>query len=283
MSTSFYEYYHGQTGLAVGVKAKLFSEQTEYQLVEVFETDTWGNLLVIDGMVMLSEQDEFVYHEMLSHTALFTHPDPKRVLIIGGGDGGTAREVMKHPGIRRVDMVEIDEAVVRASKKFLPDVGDFDNPKLKVHFEDGISFVQNVTEPYDLIIVDGSDPEGPAEGLFARSFIEACYQALSPDGVLSTQTESPWIASYHPSMNRVYGALESLFQYASPYLCYIPLYPSGMWSMICASKRSDPTGEATLERSTKGVPGLSGLKYYNPEVHLGAFALPDFVRTIFES
>src|SRR6056297_3306214 len=134
MPLQYNEYYNEQTGLTVGLKKLLFSKQTAYQLVEVYETDTWGNLLTIDGMVMLSEKDEFVYHEMLVHVPLFTHPNPENVLIIGGGDGGSAREALKHKNVKKVDMVEIDETVVRASKRFLPNVGDFNNPRLNVIF-----------------------------------------------------------------------------------------------------------------------------------------------------
>src|SRR6056297_1559877 len=141
MPLQYNEFYNARTGLTIGLKKLLFSKQSQYQLVEVYETDTWGNLMTIDCMVMLSERDEFVYHEMLAHVGLFTHPNPERVLIIGGGDGGTAREVLRHDSVQHVDMVEIDEAVVRASKKFLPEVGDWDNPKLNVRFEDGLRFV----------------------------------------------------------------------------------------------------------------------------------------------
>ncbi|MCC5914936.1 MAG: hypothetical protein JJU46_11215, partial [Balneolaceae bacterium] len=154
MPLQYNEFYNEQTGLTIGLKKLLFSKESEFQTVEVYETDTWGNLMTIDGMVMLSERDEFVYHEMISHIAMFTHPNPKRVLIIGGGDGGTAREVLKHTSVEQVDMVEIDKTVVDASKLHLPGVGDFDNPKLNVLYEDGIAFVKNVKQPYDVIIID---------------------------------------------------------------------------------------------------------------------------------
>lgn len=280
MPIQYNEFYNGRTGLTVGVNRLLFSRRSEYQLVEVYETDTWGNLMTIDGMVMLSEKDEFVYHEMLSHVGLFTHPEPERVLIIGGGDGGTAREVMKHPSVQTVDLVEIDRTVVEASKQFLPDVGDFDNPKLNVIIEDGISFVSKVKKTYDVIIIDGSDPVGPAEGLFEKSFYEYCYKALTDKGVLTTQTESPWIPSYHSSMQTVYKSISELFTFASTYLVYIPLYPSGMWSMMCGSKEHHPLDEIVLERVKKDSIQLTGLKYYNPDIHRSCFALPNFVAEI---
>ena len=280
MPLQYSEFYSEQTGLTIGLKKLLFSKQTEYQLVEVYETDTWGNLMTIDGMVMLSEKDEFVYHEMISHTAMFTHPNPERVLIIGGGDGGTAREVMKHPTVKHVDMVEIDKAVVDASKLHFSGVGDFENPKLRVHYEDGIAFVKNVTETYDIIIIDGSDPVGPAEGLFEKEFYQFCFDALGSDGVLTTQTESPWVESYHPSMKKVFGALNDLFPISKMYTCAIPLYPAGLWSMGIASKKEDPLGDATVNRIQSADNILKTLRYYNPDIHTASFALPTFVKNI---
>lgn len=280
MPLEYNEFYNEQTGLTIGLNKLLFSKQSDYQLVEVYETDTWGNLMTIDGMVMLSEKDEFVYHEMLSHVALFTHPNPKRVLIIGGGDGGTAREVMKHPSVGTVDMVEIDKTVVEASKEFLKDVGDFDNPKLNVLYEDGVEFVKNVSNPYDILIIDGSDPVGPAEGLFEKQFYQYCFDALSDDGVLTAQTESPWVESYHPSMKKVFGAINDLFPVSKMYLSFIPLYPAGMWSMACASKSEDPLSEAVSERIHKQIGHILPLKYYNADIHRGSFALPNFVSRL---
>ncbi|MCC5907000.1 MAG: polyamine aminopropyltransferase [Balneolaceae bacterium] len=282
MPLQYNEYYNEQTGLTIGLKKLLFSKQSEYQLVEVYETDTWGNLMTIDGMVMLSERDEFVYHEMISHVAMFTHPKPERVLIIGGGDGGTAREVLKHPSIQQVDMVEIDKTVVEASKLHFPGVGDFNNPKLNVLYEDGIAYVKNMKKPYDVIIIDGSDPVGPAEGLFEKDFYQFCLKALTPEGVLTAQTESPWVESYYPSMKKVFSALDDLFPISKMYLNYIPLYPAGMWSMACASRSEDPLGDGVLQRAESAQNILSALSYYNPDVHRGAFALPNFVKKIIQ-
>jgi len=280
MPLQYDEFYNERTGLTIGLKKLLFSKQSEYQLVEVYETDTWGNLMTIDGMVMLSERDEFVYHEMLTHVGMFTHPNPERVLIIGGGDGGTAREVMKHTSVIQVDMVEIDKTVVDASKLHMPQVGDFDNPKLNVLYEDGIAFIKNVKDPYDVIIIDGSDPVGPAEGLFEKEFYEMCYNALSDDGVLTAQTESPWVVAYHPSMKKVFHAIDDLFPVSKMYLSFIPLYPAGMWSMACASKLADPLSVEVTARIEEQISKLAPLDYYNADVHRGAFALPNFVSEI---
>ncbi len=281
MPLSYREYYHGKTGLTVGVERQLFSEQTPYQRVEVYETDTWGNLLTIDGMVMLSERDEFVYHEMLAHPALFAHPDPRRVLVVGGGDGGSAREVLRHESVERVDLVEIDEAVVRASREFLPEVGAWEDPRLRVLHEDGVAFVQEIGEPYDVILVDGSDPVGPAEGLFEKDFIRACYGGLTADGIFAAQTESPWVEAYHPSMRKVMEILENLYPHNRMYLAFIPLYPAGMWSFALGSRGNDPLSEEVLKRVEAGTNEFGkNLRYYNREVHTGAFALPNFVKEI---
>lgn len=280
MPLQYNEYYNERTGLTIGLKKLLFSNQSDYQLVEVYETDTWGNLMTIDGMVMLSERDEFVYHEMLSHVGIFTHPNPGRVLIIGGGDGGTAREVMKHSSVQHVDMVEIDKTVVDASKLHMPDVGDFDNPKLNILYEDGIAFIKNVTDPYDVIIIDGSDPVGPAEGLFEKDFFELCYNALADEGVLTAQTESPWVESYHSSMKKVFHAIDDLFPVSKMYLSYIPLYPAGMWSMACASKSESPLSDEVYQRIQQGIDRIQPLKYYNADLHKGSFALPNFVADL---
>lgn len=280
----FNEYYKGRSGLTLGIHKKIYSKQSPYQRVEVFETDAWGNLLTIDGLVMLSEKDEFVYHEMLSHVPLFTHPNPERILIIGGGDGGTAREVMRHSRVKSVDLVEIDETVVEACKRHLPAVGDFSNPKLSLRIEDGIQFIANSeNETYDVVIVDGSDPVGPAEGLFDTSFVEQCARILKSDGVFASQSESPWVEKYHPSMQYLVKGLRQYFPIVNPYLCAIPLYPTGLWSMVVASKQYDPKGNQISEEIEKeGDDFLKGCTYYTEELHYSAFALPAFVRKIFK-
>ncbi|MFW6347208.1 MAG: polyamine aminopropyltransferase [Cyclonatronaceae bacterium] len=277
------EFYNQNTGLTVGIKRQLFHEVTPYQTVEVFETDTWGNLMTIDGMVMLSEKDEFVYHEMMAHLPLLTHPKPENVLIIGGGDGGTAREVLRHESVKNVDMVEIDEAVVRASKLHMPEVGDFGNPKLNVIYENGLTFVDGPENTYDVIIIDGSDPVGPAVDLFKKEFYENCRRCLTENGVLISQTESPFVPAYHESIRSVQRAINDLFPVARLLLTYIPLYPSGMWSMSIASKQRDPLSEEVLrEIAERSASFQQKLKYYNKEMHAAAFALPGFVKQIIE-
>lgn len=282
MPLTYHEYYKGKTGLSVGVRNVLFSEESPFQRVEVLETDSWGNLLTIDDMVMLSEQDEFVYHEMLIHPGVATAPAVKRALIIGGGDGGSARELLKHESVEHVDLVEIDETVVNASKQYFPAVGAWEDPRLHLHLEDGIAFVERAKGEYDLIVIDGSDPVGPAEGLFRASFYESCLQALTPNGVLTVQTETPWVSSYHSSMRTVYHSLQALFPHVGIYLCAIPLYPTGLWSMICASRSDHPCSETVLERVEMIDQPEMGFRYYNRDIHSASFALPGFVREMME-
>lgn len=283
MALQYNEFYNERTGLTVGIRRQLFHEVTPYQTVEVFETDTWGNLMTIDGMVMLSEKDEFVYHEMMAHLPLLTHPNPENVLIIGGGDGGTAREVLRHESVKNVDMVEIDEAVVRASKQHMPGVGDFDNPRLNVIYANGLSFVQGPRNTYDVIIIDGSDPVGPAVDLFKKEFYENCRQCLTENGVLISQTESPFVPSYHESIRSVQRAIGELFPVGRLLLSYIPLYPAGMWSMSIASLQRDPLSDEVLEKIDGRTASFQhALKYYNKDVHAAAFALPGFVKQIIE-
>ncbi|MEX0685969.1 MAG: polyamine aminopropyltransferase [Balneolales bacterium] len=284
MPLQYNEFYNENTGLTVGIKKLLFSEQSEYQLVEVYETDTWGNLMTIDGMVMLSEKDEFVYHEMLTHVGMFSHPEPQKVLIIGGGDGGTAREVLKHRSVESVDLVEIDETVVRAAKQFLPNVGDFNNTRLQVIYENGLTFVEEAENKYDVIIIDGSDPVGPAVDLFKKEFYQNCHKALTSKGVLTAQTESPWIPGYHSSIRSLFNALDETFQTSGMYLGFVPLYPAGMWSFAFAGKDVHALSPQVTTRVETGTRALKpALKYFNEDIHKGSFALPNFVREIISS
>lgn len=239
--------------------------------------------MVIDGMVMLSEMDEFVYHEMLTHVGLFSHPNPQKVLIIGGGDGGSAREVLKHKSVKSVDMVEIDETVVRAAKQFLPNVGDFDNPRLNVIYENGLTFVEQSENKYDVIIIDGSDPVGPAVDLFKNEFYMNCHRALTEKGVLTAQTESPWMSGYHKSIKNLFSALNEHFKESEMYLGFVPLYPTGMWSFAFASKYLHAQSPEVLEKVKTTLPLKPALRYYNQEIHRGSFALPAFVRDILSS
>lgn len=280
----FTEFWDGRSGISFGVDGLLMSEESEFQRVEVVKTDVFGNLMLLDGLVMLTERDEFVYHEMIAHPALCLHPNPKRVLVVGGGDGGTVREVVKHESVEHVDLVEIDGLVVEASKRYFPTVASaFDHPKLGLKIEDGLAFVKNAAPgSYDVILVDSTDPVGFAEGLFGRAFYEDCVRALGPDGILVSQTESPFDERFQSQIQAAHQTLGTLFPHVSLYLASIPTYPMGTWSFVMASRTRRPVDdfdEAEAERRL--APFADGLKYYRAPLHRAAFTLPAFVDRLF--
>ncbi len=258
----------------------LFREKTPYQTVQVLDTYGYGKMLTIDNIIMCTERDEFHYHEMIAHPAMLAHGNVKRVLVIGGGDGGTVREVLKHSSVEEVVMVEIDEAVVRACKEFLPSMSsELHHPKLDLQIGDGIQYVADADEGmFDLIIVDGSDPVGPAEGLFSEAFYHNCYKALNSNGILVAQGESPkfnesaFVALHH-CLNSIFGK-ESTFCA----LYHATTYPTGMWSFQYGSKGDVHLLNDYDETRVTAFLAAHELQYYNEWIHKASFALPTFVR-----
>jgi spermidine synthase len=253
---------NGELALSIRFKGdRLFQEQSPYQVVEVFDTHSCGKMLTIDSMVMCTEWDEAAYHEMIAHVPMLTHPNIKNVLVIGAGDGGTIRELMRHPGIETVVMVEIDEAVVRASKLFLPTISSaFDNPKVT------------------LVIIDSSDPVGPSEGLFTKSFYEDVHRILRPGGVITVQSESP---SFNPkAFTELNPCLKSVFgeDQVHCYLVFIPTYPTGLWSLTYCSKNGPHPLKNFDAAKSAAFAKEHGLRYYNEDVHTAAFSLPTYIR-----
>ena len=263
---------------------KLYEATSPYQKVEIYDTHAYGNMLTLDGMVMTTEKDEYVYHEMISHIPLLTHPNPRRVLIIGGGDGGTARELLKNKNIEEVVMVEIDSLVVEASKKFLPSIScALDNPKLSLRIEDGIKYVNETKdEAFDIVIVDSTDPVGPGEGLFTEVFYKDVYRILKKDGIMITQSESPRFNQ--KVFKEIYDCYVAIYgsEKVHTYLAYIPTYPTGMWSFSYCSKGIAHPVESLNKESQAVFLKEHKLKYYNQAVHQAAFALPNFVKEILE-
>ena len=268
-----------RTSLSIKIKERLFCEQSPYQTVEVFETCDRGKMLTIDRMVMCTEADETSYHEMLVHVPMQTESNIKDVLVIGAGDGGTIRELVRYENIETITMVEIDEVVVRASKEFLPTISlALEHPKLNLLIDDGIKFVKEAQDSsYDLIIIDSSDPVGPSEGLFTKSFYQDVYRCLRPNGLISVQSESP---SFNPkAFGELNHCLKEVFgkDKVHCYLVFIPMYPSGIWSLTYASKSGlDPLNfnrDRVLEFTQK-----HNLSYYNADVHQSAFALPNYIK-----
>jgi len=260
--------------MSLKIKEKLHEERTPYQLIEVYETQTFGTLLVIDGCVMLTSRDNFLYHEMMSHPALFTHPAPKRVVIIGGGDCGTLREVLRHPGIEHVLQVEIDERVTRLSERFFPELCTANtDPRAEFHFDDGIAWMREAPAgSVDVIIVDSTDPFGPAEGLFGRDFYGNCARALGNEGLLVQQSESPLLhleilQSMHREMHAAGLGHRRILNFPQP------TYPSGWWCATLAGKHA-----GALEPRWEGIDTTAlDLRYYNAAIHRGALACANFM------
>ena len=276
MALWFDEAYEGKIRFGLKLKRGIFHGQSEFQSVDVVETEAFGRALALEGAWMTSERDEAHYHEMIVHPALTTARRIKRVLVIGGGDGGTVREVLRYPEVEHVTMVELDKLVVDACKEHMPDFGvPWDDKRLHLRFEDGIAYLRNYAgEPYDVILIDGSDPVGPAEGLYASPFYESAKRCLTPGGVLASQTESP--IAMADDFARIVKTLRTSFKRAEPYLVPIPLYPSGMWSFTFASDAIDPLAfdDARAQRIEAAT------RYYNRDIHRAAFAQPNFVRAL---
>lgn len=263
----------------------LFNEVTPFQQVRVFDTLAYGKMLAINNMVMCTERDEFHYHEMIVHPAAQLSKKLKNVLVIGGGDGGTIRELFKYSSIESVTMVEIDEAVINASKKYLNTMNvEFSNPKLNLIVGDGIEFVKkSKSEEYDLVVVDGSDPIGPAKGLFNKDFYTDCERTLTAEGLLVTQSESPMF--HTRTFVELNHCLKDVFGIPKVHtmLFHATTYPSGMWSLMLASKKSlNPKTELDKQKAAEFV-RIKKLKYYNEDIHAGAFSLPNFVRDLIEN
>jgi len=261
----------------------LFRETTPFQKVEILDTYEYGRLLTLDGLVMTTERDEFVYHELISHVPMMSHPAAKKkALVIGGGDGGVVKELVRHSSLEKVVMVEIDEAVIRASKEFLPSIScQFNNPKVELIIGDGIQYVKHAhNETFDIIIVDSTDPIGPAEGNFSEDFYKNCYRILKKDGIFTNQSESP---HYNVKVfKEIYKVLRKIYgiENVNTYLGYIATYPSGLWSFsYCAKGNVHPFNNLDISKANEFAEEHE-LKYYNGEMHRAVFALPPFAKNL---
>jgi spermidine synthase len=266
-----------ETAFSLKIKQKVHEEQSEFQHLEIYETETFGNLMVIDGCTMVSTRDNFFYHEMMSHPALYTHPNPKRVWIIGGGDCGTLKEVLKHTTVEQAVQIDIDERVTRLAEIYFPELCESNNdPRAELKFIDGIKWVKDAApDSVDMIIVDSTDPIGPAEGLFSDEFYRDCFNCLSENGMVVQQSES---ALYHMkligemrnSMNSAgFSHLQTLF---------FPqcIYPSGWWSATIASK-----ADLTTFREQDSANKPFDTVYYNVDIHKASLAQPEFFKKAF--
>ena len=268
--SEFREVHLTRSGIFIGIKKVLYHQKTRFQEIIVYETEEFGRMLTLDGMVMVTERDEYLYHEMLVHPSMLLTPKIDEVLVIGGGDGGTARETLRYPEVKSVKVVELDPEVVKISKMFLPNLANsFDDPKVETIFMDGVDFLKTTNEKYDVIIVDSPDPIGHAEILFTENFYKLASNKLKEHGTLVAQTESPF---YHMELiKNVNRTLRRLFQWVKVYLGPVITYPSGTWSYTIA--RND-----TTTKPYRSLP--EGLKWFTREMLEGLFILPRILKDV---
>lgn len=277
MSQWIEENYKEGLNFRLGLKQRLFKGQSSFQTVEVAESTHHGKVLLNDDCFMLSERDEAIYHEMMAHVPLFVHPNPSRVLIIGGGDGGTAREVLRHKQVKRCVMVEIDAMVVEACKTHIPKTaGALDDPRLDLKIEDGVSFMAESKETFDVILIDSTDPVGPAQPLFGNEFYQNVNARLSTEGIVVAQGESAFYESEMQS--KLCEITASIFKNVSPYNFSNMTYPGGLWSFLWASKSLHPLRDFHPEKTRE-----LEMFYYNEGIHRAAFSLPTFQQRLLKS
>lgn len=276
MELWYTEKHSDLVNFSLKVDKHLHTSQSEYQRIDVFFSEEFGKFLTLDGFMMLTEKDEFIYHEMITHIPMATNKNIKNVLVIGAGDGGTARELTRYKTIENIDVAEIDKDVVDVSKQYLPQTASgFEDSRVNIFYEDGLKFVRGKVSEYDLIIVDSTDPFGPGEGLFTREFYGNCYKALKDDGILVNQHESPFYDSYSDAVKRAHKPIKELFPICMVYQANIPTYPSGHWLFGFASK----TYNAVTDLDDKHWNSLNiKTRYYNTDLHKGCFALPTYVK-----
>lgn len=276
MDLWFSELHTPNAKFSIRVDRQLYNGQSEFQRIDVFDSKEFGRFLTLDGYMMLTEKDEFIYHEMITHVPMAVHPNARRILVIGAGDGGVIRELCRYDKVEYIDMVEIDPLVVEVCKKYLPQTAcRLDDPRVHIHYEDGLKFVRTQENAYDLIIVDSTDPFGPGEGLFTKEFYGNCFKALHDDGIMVNQHESPFYENDAAAMQRAHKRIVESFPISRVYQAHIPTYPSGHWLFGFASKKYHPVHD--LDAVRWNLLGLS-TKYYTTQLHVGAFALPAYVE-----
>jgi len=273
------DFHSPHRGLSFEISRLVHKENSIYQTIEIVKTPEFGLVMLLDGVLMLTEADEFVYHEMLVHPSMISHRAAQDVLIIGGGDCGSLKRVVQHPNVRSVVQVEIDDMVYRVARQYFPMLTSAaDNPKVELRFEDGIAYLKETSKRFDVILIDSTDPVGPAKALFAREFIADCHKALKPGGILCLQSESPWIDTLQPVIQNVHQHLQELFAWVQPYTAAIQTYQAGLWLFQMAGKDELPV--ALNEAKRKQIEALE-CKYYNAELHSTLGVLPEFVKRLF--
>lgn len=278
MELWFSEPHTPDVKLSIRVDRQLYSGESEFQRIDVYESPEFGRFLVLDGYIMLTEKDEFIYHEMIVHVPMAVHPSVKKVLVIGAGDGGAVRELARYPEIECIDLVEIDEEVIQVCREYLPKTAcKLDDKRVHIYYEDGLKFVRSREDEYDLIVVDSTDPFGPGEGLFTKEFYGNCYKALREDGIMVNQHESPFYEADAKACMRAHKRIVESFPISRVYQAHIPTYPSGHWLFGFASKKYHPVHDLDAER---WLARELETGYYTPRLHEGAFCLPAYVEKL---
>lgn len=267
--------------LSIKINAQCIYSESDEQEIAIYDTPDFGRILVLDGRLMLTEKDEYIYHEMIVHPAMAVHPAVENVLIIGGGDGGALRELCRYDSIKSIEVAEIDEEVIKACQEWFPDIAcSFDDPRVKVSIGDGLKYVRQKEDEYDLIIVDSTDPFGPGESLFTKEFYGNCYKALKADGILINQHESPFFVNDAAEVSMTHRKLKAVFPIALLYQAHIPTYPSGHWLFGFSSKTLHPLDDHKPEAWAQNN---ITCRYYNNKLHRGSFALPNYVLDLLSS
>lgn len=280
MELWFTEMHTPNVKMSIRVDKQLYTEDSEFQRIDVFQSEEFGRFLTLDGIMMLTEKDEFIYHEMITHVAMASNPDVKKVLVIGAGDGGTIRELTRYKTIERIDMVEIDERVVAVCREYLRKTAcRLDDSRVHIYYEDGLKYVRRKENEYDLIIVDSTDPFGPGEGLFTSEFYGNCFNALTKNGILVNQHESPYYSDDARAMQRAHRRIKEFFPICKVYQAHIPTYPSGHWLFGYASKTVDPLKADADKWNALGLE----TRYYNTDLHKGCFMIPNYVKELLEN
>lgn len=279
MELWFTENHTKDVKFSIRVDKQLCSVQSEFQRIDVFQSEEFGRFLVLDGFVMLTEKDEFIYHEMITHLPMAVHPAPQNILVIGAGDGGVVREITKYDCIENIDLVEIDKKVIDVCRQYLPQTAcRFDDKRVHIYCQDGLKFIRKHNNEYDIIIVDSTDPFGPGEGLFTKEFYGNCHKALKEDGILVNQHESPFYEQDALAMQRAHKRISEVFEICRVYQAHIPTYPSGHWLFGFSSKKYHPVNDI-IDWEKYNIK----TKYYNKNLHKGAFALPTYVNELLKA
>ena len=280
MDLWFSEFHTPDVKHSIRVTRHLYSKRSEYQQIDIFDTPEFGRVLSLDGNVMLTERDEFIYDEMITHVPMAVHPNIRDVLVIGAGDGGVVRELARYENIRRIDLVEMDPQVIEACRVWLPENAcRLDDSRVHIFFDNALRFIRRRTDAYDLIIVDSTDPFGPSEGYFTREFYGICFNALHNDGIMVNQQGSPFYKQDAEAMQRSHKRIVSTFPISRVYQAHIPTYAAGYWLFGFASKKYHPIDDLCAE---KWLAHNLKTKYYTTKLHVGAFYLPAFLETMLQ-